>query len=187
LVLILSATPVLAAASNWWEVGPGSASGGGISNNDGRSRYPSLVLDSADYPVVAWCDDTSGEWQIYIRRWDGSTWVEVGAGSASGGGISNDSERSMNPTVVVDSMDNPIVGWSNNLSSSGHIKRWDGSAWIDLCSGQTCLHRDAYADSLAIDEDDKGISLSFLNGSYLILNINHIATPLSPLKTGHII
>jgi hypothetical protein len=60
----------------------------------------------------------------------------------------------MNPTVVVDSMDNPIVGWSNNLSSSGHIKRWDGSAWIDLCSGQTCLHRDAYADSLAIDEDD---------------------------------
>ena len=49
---------------------------------------PSLALDDAGEPVVAWMDRASGFWEIYVKRFDGASWVEVGAGSASGGGIS---------------------------------------------------------------------------------------------------
>jgi L-ascorbate metabolism protein UlaG (beta-lactamase superfamily) len=65
-------------------VGAGSASGGGISANSGNSEWPSVALDGSGLPYVAWMDATPGDDQIYIKRYDGASWVVVGAGSASG-------------------------------------------------------------------------------------------------------
>ena len=62
--------------------------------------------------MVTWSDDTSGSEEIYIKRFDGSDWVEVGMGSASGGGIViSDAVQSNNPSLVLDVAGNPVVTW----------------------------------------------------------------------------
>jgi hypothetical protein len=55
--------------SSWETVGEGSASGSGISDNDGRSVDPSLAIGPDGTPYVAWEDDTSGGWEIYVKRY----------------------------------------------------------------------------------------------------------------------
>ena len=56
----------------WKEVGSGSATGGGISDNGGESGFPVLAVDrhnGANTPVVAWYDAAgSGVSRIYVRR-----------------------------------------------------------------------------------------------------------------------
>jgi len=149
-------TPV--SGSAWVEIGKGSASGGGISDTSGGSLEPSLALDSSDNPVVAWCDETSGNKEIYVKRWDGSAWVEIGAGSASGGGISNNSGDSLGPSLALDSSDNPVVAWADDSSGTYQIymKRWNGSSWVDYGPSSSISHTsgDSEYPSLALDSSD---------------------------------
>jgi hypothetical protein len=86
--------------NSWVEVGTGSASGGGINQTDGGG-LPSLAIDSTGNPVVAWQDVSMGEPEIYVKRFDGTSWVEIGTGSASAGGVSNSDMASNNPSLVI--------------------------------------------------------------------------------------
>ncbi|MBN1873655.1 MAG: PKD domain-containing protein, partial [Anaerolineae bacterium] len=81
---------------DWEEVGTGSASGGGISMNDAVSGVPTIVIPADDaslgngVPYVAWIDFSSGNMEIYARRWeaDGVQWITptvAFAGSARSG------------------------------------------------------------------------------------------------------
>ena len=58
-----------------------------------------MVLDGDGRPVVAWEDDTSGNREIYVRRFDGERWVAI-HGSAGGGGVSNSAAPSRNPSLA---------------------------------------------------------------------------------------
>jgi hypothetical protein len=82
----------------------GSAQGGGISNNNGRSHTLSLAIAPDGIPHVGWQDDSDGDYEIYLRRWnaDENEWEEVGAGSASGGGISNTTGYSWQASLTTD-------------------------------------------------------------------------------------
>ena len=122
--------------SKWVEMGSGSATGGGISNNPGYSENPSLAIDPDGKAVVAWEDDSSGV-QIYVKRWNGSAWVEMGAGSASGGGISNTAGSSAHPSLAIGSDGMPVVAWENSGSGNieVYVKRWNGSAWVEMGAG----------------------------------------------------
>lgn len=123
--------------SAWIEVGGASATGGGVSNNSGASQVPSLAVGPGGMPVIAWADDSSLNWEIYVRRWDGTAWTELGAGSASGRGISNTSGLSTNPSVAIGPDGMPVVAWED--SSDGdpqiYVRRWNGSAWVEMGSG----------------------------------------------------
>lgn len=120
----------------WVEVGAGSASGNGISLGSDNSMRAVIAFDSSDNPVVAWESISSGNWEIYIKRWNGSAWVELGAGSASGGGISNTKTYvSWNPSIASDLSGNLIVAWeawANSTQKEIYVKRWNGSAWVEL-------------------------------------------------------
>jgi hypothetical protein len=87
--------------SAWTEVGAGSASGGGISNDSTESCCPSLAIAPDGTPYVAWQNSGSPDSEIYVRRWSGSAWEEAGAGSASGGGVSDNSSDSRAPVLAV--------------------------------------------------------------------------------------
>ncbi len=136
-----------------WEELDGSATGGGISNNSGRSQNLSLAIDDSGYPAVAWEDNTSGDNEIYIKRWNGSAWEELG-GSATGGGISNKGVSS-DPTLAINSQGNPIVAWSDYSSGQNeiYVKQWNGTTWEEIGTGSasgggTCVSTNP---SLAID------------------------------------
>lgn len=122
--------------SIWEEIG-GSASGGGVSNNSGSSWDASLAVTGSSDITVVWCDNSSGNVEIYLKQWNGSNWVELG-GSASGGGISNSTGKPECPVVIIDNSNNPIVAWQDNLSSDYddeiYLKKWNGSNWVELGS-----------------------------------------------------
>lgn len=135
----------------WSEIGAGSASGTGISNNGGATGTelwaamyatgsPSMKLDAEDKPIVAWADDSDsveGDYEIYVRRWTGTTWAEMGVGAATEGGISDNAGTSRYPSLAIDAADNPVVAWADDSSGSDqiYVKRWDGDAWVEAGIG----------------------------------------------------
>lgn len=125
--------------AGWEEIGAGSATGGGISNSGGSSQTPSIAFGADGHPIVAWEDWTSEYPEIYVRRWNGSSWAEMGAGSASGGGISNTSYTSSGPQLVVGADGVPVIAWEDNSTPDRayaiYVRRWNGSAWVEMGSG----------------------------------------------------
>lgn len=61
---------------------------------------PSLALLPSGDPVLAWRSDATGVQEIYVKYWNGKTWVEID-GSASGGGVSNSFGGSVRPSLAV--------------------------------------------------------------------------------------
>ena len=141
--VIVGSVAVLAAAphetdvvtnAGWEELGVGSASDGGVSGSGAVHGAPSVAIGLDNRPVVAWVDGSGGDYEIYVRRWDGSAWVEMGTGSASGGGISNNAGSSEEPTVAFGPDGMPVVAWVDNSLDDFEIylRRWNGSAWEEL-------------------------------------------------------
>jgi hypothetical protein len=121
--------------SAWQEAGPGSASDDGISNG-GYSRGPSVAVAPDGVPYVAWSENTSFGWEVYVLRWDGSSWQEVGAGSASGIGISNSGGSAAGPSVAIAPDGTVYVAWENFADRSQvHIRRWIDSTWQEVGLG----------------------------------------------------
>lgn len=135
---------------DWAEVSAGSASGGGISNNGGDSERPSLVIAPDGSIYVAWNDKSNGNSEIYVRRWNGNTWVEVGTDSASGGGISNTAAESVAPYLAIAPDDTVYVTWQEEGSSDTevYVRRWNGSAWVEVGTGS------ASGGGVSNDNDD---------------------------------
>lgn len=96
------------------------------------SRSPDIALTSDENPCVTW--DRSND--IYLRCWNGQDWIELG-GSASGGGISNDTSRSIFSAIAIDRNDNIYVAWTNQESGNDriYIKYWNGEQWGELGEG----------------------------------------------------
>ena len=77
LLISLSSAPAAAntdampavTATGWEDIGPGYASGGGVSQSDSLSFYPSLAIGPDGLPVLAWQDKGSGNYEIYARRY----------------------------------------------------------------------------------------------------------------------
>jgi hypothetical protein len=146
----------------WLPMG-GSASDGGISNNPGVSTRPSLAVDLTGTPIVAWQDNTSGDNQIYVKRWDDyhHVWVEMG-GSASSGGISNTYDESRYPSLAIDPEGAPVVAWqdgpacadpSDDCDDEIFIRRWnkDTYEWEEMAEGS--------ASGSGISDDKVGFSV----------------------------
>ncbi len=122
--------------SDWQPVGPGSASGGGISNNSGASQSVAVATGPNNDLYVAWSDNSSGDDEIYLRRWDGSNWSDLG-GSAGGGGISDNNGASLWPAVAVAPDGNPWVAWHDTSAGDTeiYVRRWTGTAWAPVGNG----------------------------------------------------
>ena len=150
----------------WEELGAGSASGYGISGSSAGTD-PDIVVGADGKPLVAWVDEVPGvieHSEIYVKRWNGTSWGEFGSGSASGGGVSNDINLSYQPSFVVNLKGNPIVAWESFSSAGGtsqiHLRRWSHNqdAWIEMGNsasggGVSNGGEDSFNPSVAIHPD----------------------------------
>lgn len=120
--------------NGWVELG-GSASLNGLSNTTARnSQMPSLEVDAAGYPVVAWLEGAPGSREVHLKRWDGATWSALG-GSAIAGGVSGPTLEDSPPPLALDAAGHPTVCWSTQDATQTwqiFLKRWSGAAWVDL-------------------------------------------------------
>jgi len=122
----------------WLELG-GSASGEGVSNApDKYMGIGDIALDNEGNPLVAWAQQVNNEWGIYLKKWDGNQWVELG-GSASGTGI--DRMYISGPVLAMDANGNPAVVYNSLYDSIlvVYLKRWDGATWTEVAGSATGL------------------------------------------------
>lgn len=106
-----------------------------VSNNAGLSWFPSqLVLDSKGYPCIVWKDNTTGSFQNYFARWNGTNWVNASGTilNTTNGSMNNNVVNSFWPTISLDPNDRPYVAWDNNLGTNFEIyfAKWDGTQWV---------------------------------------------------------
>lgn len=148
--------------AGWEEMGVGSASSGGISNSAGQSSNPSLAVGPGGAPIIAWSDDSSGNYEIYVQGWNGSAWVEIGGGSASSGGISDNFSDSTSPSLAIGPDGAPMVAWQDYVRFEEswynviYFRRWNGSAWVEMDNSASDLGISGAGSvnpSLAIDPD----------------------------------
>ncbi len=124
------------ALGRWTELG-GTATGGGLSGDPGLSFEPSIVAGAASQ-FVAWADNRSGRFAIYVARHDTTGWAEL-AGSAHGSGISSPGIDARQPSLTLDASGNPVVAWIE--AGDVHAARFDPTAgggaggWVALGSG----------------------------------------------------
>jgi hypothetical protein len=130
--------------SAWEGLGGSDNPATGLSHSGQWAENPSLALDSAGNPVVAWghADVQGIGLQIYVKRWNGGAWVAYGNSATAEEGIGGPGSHGSHPSVALDASDNPVVAWHEyNLSSAGlgeiYVKRWNGSAWVGLGGSDT--------------------------------------------------
>lgn len=117
-----------------------TSTNGNVSNNSNDSEFPKLALDSNDNPCITWRDSTTGNYEIFFARWNGTSWVNASGATltATNGNISNNTGNSVNPSLALDSSNNPCISWQDDTSGNFEIffARWNGTSWINV-SGTT--------------------------------------------------
>jgi hypothetical protein len=115
---------------SWEDVGGKPGQHGGMGGKVGRSAFPALVLDHKGRPIVAWQDSLGGSFQIYLRRFTGSRWEEIG-NSATAGGISHSQGEAIAASLALDSAEQPIVAWQDQRGGKDRIflAHWNGKQW----------------------------------------------------------
>ncbi len=105
--------------------------GAGVSLTAGDSEGPAIAVDSLGRVLVAWSEGSDAAKEIYLRRWDGSGWLELD-GSASGAGVSGIGGQSMEPQLAVTATDEPVVAWLEDTGPTGweiYARYFDGVDW----------------------------------------------------------
>jgi parallel beta-helix repeat protein len=128
-------------AGGTWAALAGSMSSGGVSNTVGASEAASLAYYGGGM-FVAWQETISGApTQIYAARYSGSAWAPAGAGSNTGGGVSNNAGRSTRPRLAASSAGLHLVWLDDRVASQTgntvalYAKKWTGSAFLEELPG----------------------------------------------------
>lgn len=112
-----------------------TATNGNVSNNSGGSQYPSLAIDSSDFPNIAWDDSTPGNYDVYFARWNGSQWINANGITltATNGNVSNKNGVSDYPSLKLDSSGKPFISWEEYVPGQSEIyfARWNGTSWVN--------------------------------------------------------
>ena len=130
-----------------WSALSGSASAGGVSNTTGGSSHPTLAYHDG-HLFVAWQDDTGPDpkgAEIYAERYDLNlnTWSDAGAGSSSGGGVSNTDGNATHPRLASNATAAALhLVWLDDLTESRAVsnvgvyaKQWSETQFIEEIAG----------------------------------------------------
>jgi parallel beta-helix repeat protein len=95
----------------------------------GHADNAKIVVTSTG-PVVAWLDTTSGNANVYVAAFSGSTWSALGSGATTGTGVSASATAVSGLTLATDGT-KVAIGWTQtvNANSAIYLKQYSGSTW----------------------------------------------------------
>jgi len=103
-----------------------------ISDSKSFMASPSLCLDNADNPHVAWIYPVPGTNEVFYIEWDGSNWVDADGSGQESINISNIYSASSGPSLCLDNDGNPHIAWYQLWGYSYiYYLRWNGALWVD--------------------------------------------------------
>lgn len=92
----------------------------GINDVSRDATFPSVRIDGADRPVVAWkqVTGTAGPtYDVFAARWNGTSWARLdGSGFMGGAGFD---QLLDGPQLVLDTQGNPLLGWADRNLGTG--------------------------------------------------------------------
>jgi len=108
--------------------GPLSAVTGG----DSWAEEVQVAVDGSNRPVVAWTEKASGELQVFVRRWNGTSWEALA-------GVPNPitSAPAKELTLATGNTDLPAVAWTEvdaTQKARVYVYRWNGASWNPVAS-----------------------------------------------------
>lgn len=94
---------------------------------EGKSGSPSMVLGPQHAMHLCWNDYRSGSAEIYYRKFHGTFWGPEQRISP------DDSVDSVNPSMALDGAGNPFLFYEDRRYGPWQVmcSRWDGSRWIE--------------------------------------------------------
>jgi hypothetical protein len=116
--------------------------------------YPAIAIDSNANPIVTWCEYNASSYNIYAKKWNGSSWTALGASL-----VYDSTKISYNSSIAIDSSNNPIVAWDESDNGFDvHVKKWNGSNWTALgASLDNDPSKPASNPSIAIDSSNNPV------------------------------
>jgi hypothetical protein len=133
--------------------------GGALSALPGSSWVEEVAVaaDASNRPVVAWTERASTDLQVFVRRWNGTSWEELA-------GVPNPipSADATQLTLATGHSDLPVVAWRELDASQKarvYVYRWDGSRWDPVSSPLAARTPSASVGfpSLAVDKEDRPV------------------------------
>lgn len=108
----------------------------GLVQVEGSISTPKIAIDSSDNIYILWIKNTINKDYIYIKKWDGISWNDLGAHSSSGDGIVSINvsyHYRIDISFALDNSGNPVILYSSgSFDSKSYLIKWDGSAWVGL-------------------------------------------------------
>lgn len=137
--------------SNWEIIG------GALSEmpGDTPAGLPSLQLDAAGNPIVAFGESDGLARNLYVKRWNGSAWELVGGALSAKPGYTQVTRISLR----LDLAGNPVVAWMEPGEDSlptAYVSRWSNGQWTMLGSVLGPDPGSNFIDGLSLALDDNG-------------------------------
>lgn len=128
-----------------------------LMSRQGGDARPVLALDRTNKPVVAWADYSSDRKfdGINVRRWNGSSWDELGSAVDANPSASTEASQ---PRLILDASDNPVIAWSETDGTANNVyaRRWTGTTWEALGEALTAVPGATHAVSPDLAMDGHG-------------------------------
>jgi subtilase family serine protease len=109
--------------------------GDGVMDTAPLANDVSLAVHGTD-PVLTWGRGDGATSSVFVTRWTGSAWTEVGAGSASGLGISGSTTPAFVPAITLAATGAPTVIWIEAASTldggQAYLRTFEPRALADL-------------------------------------------------------
>ncbi|HEX8818405.1 MAG TPA: hypothetical protein VF794_00650, partial [Archangium sp.] len=98
--------------------------GGTINDTTTSNTRPALVMGHDGQPIVAWSGYSAPETAIWVSRWNGSDWQQLGSRLSAASGVATSSFR---PALALDKNSQPLVAWheSDGTVSNIYVYRYN--------------------------------------------------------------
>lgn len=137
----------------YWDGSQWSTLGGSANvSKSGNSWFPTLRLDSMDYPHIAW--NTSNNTKAAYTYWDGSQWAVLNGSKYLS--IPRDVSRVQ---MELDSSDHPHITYRSWPERQIYYRYWNGTQWRVLGSEKI--------SNISYDCDSPSLALNSTNRPYI--------------------